>query len=76
MGRDVVEAQPNAEEHAQAESVAQTAPGSQADVDAVTRESPLVASRHAVRAALKPDEEGLRLVDGDGDCPALQLELL
>jgi hypothetical protein len=46
----------------EAERVGETAPWPQADVDAATREAPLVFGRGGVRGVLEPDDVWLRLV--------------
>jgi hypothetical protein len=60
--RDTVQAEPHPVEDTKAERVGETAPWPQADVDAVTREAPLVLGRGGVRGVLEPDDVRLRLV--------------
>jgi hypothetical protein len=60
--RDTVEAKPHPVEDMEAERVGETAPWPQADVDAATREAPLVFGRGGVRGVLEPDDVWLRLV--------------
>jgi hypothetical protein len=73
---DPVEAQLDPVEEAEAEGVGQTAPASEADVDAPASEAPLVASRRSVVGVLEPDNVRLRLVECDGDVLGLKAELV
>lgn len=54
----------------------ETAPGAEADVDAVSREPSKVSSRGAVVTLLEADEVRLRLMHHDCDVAALEAELL
>jgi hypothetical protein len=60
--QDTVEVEPHPVEDTEAERVGETAPWPQADVDAVTREAPLVLGGGGVRGMLEPDDVRLRLV--------------
>jgi hypothetical protein len=72
--QDTVEAEPHPVEDTEAERVGEAAPWPQADVDAATREAPLVLGRGGVRGVLEPDDVQFWLMERDGDIPRLDVE--